>query len=130
MIKVPACGDFLLNGNGNMNKFRNIPTILLLGAVFLASAVCNAATFPLNHGTMIAIWPVTLLAHITEPGNHYIKADINLKTLRECRANSRTLHQRKPKIYGAIIESHKPWEVYEPYGHLETPVPPKPVKPK
>ena len=79
-------------------------------------------------GTMIATWPCGILAHITETGSHYIVADIDLKTLREYRANSRTFHQRKPHIYGKITESHKPWEVYEPYGHVEPDVPPVVVK--
>jgi len=77
-------------------------------------------------GTMIATWPASILPHITESGTHYIVADIDLKTLRECRANSRTFHQRKPKIYGKITESHRPSEAYEPYGHVEPPVPPVP----
>ena len=75
-------------------------------------------------GTMIGTWPAGILAHITESGNHYIVADIDLKSLREYRANSRTFHQRKPHIYHAITESHCPWKVYEPYGHVELPVPP------
>ncbi len=94
---------------------------------YCAMVTCNLSP---GSGTMIGTWPASILAHITEPGNHYIKADIDLKTLREYRANSRTLHQRKPQIYGAITESHKPWEAYEPHGHVEAPVPPKPVKPE
>ena len=74
-------------------------------------------------GTMIGTWPANILAQVTEPGNHYIKADIDLKSLRERRANSRTFHQRKPHIYNAVTESHSPWEVYVPHGHVEAPVP-------
>ncbi len=77
---------------------------------------------------MIATWPATILAHITEPGVHYIAADINLKNLREYRANSRTFHQRKPAIYRAIVESHEPWKAYEPYGHVEPVIPPVPIE--
>jgi predicted amidohydrolase len=81
-----------------------------------------------SSGTMIGTWTATLLAHITESGVHYISADINLKILREYRANSRTFHQRKPEIYRAIVESHKPWKAYEPYGHVEPAVPPVPIE--
>jgi len=71
-------------------------------------------------GTMIGTWPATILAHITETGSHYIAAEIDLENLRWRRAFSRTFHQRRPKIYGAITKEHRPWEAY-PNARLESP---------
>ena len=64
-------------------------------------------------GTMIGTWPAGLLAHITETGNHYIIADVDLKQLRRYRKNSRIFHQRRPDLYKAVTEKHEPWKVYE-----------------
>ena len=63
-------------------------------------------------GTMIGTWPNVILAHVTETGNHYISAEIDLEKLRWRRANSRTFHQRRPEIYGAVAQRHAPWKVY------------------
>jgi len=67
-------------------------------------------------GTMIGTWPNVILAQVTETGNHYISAQINLKELRWRRANSRTFHQRRPDIYGAVVQKHAPWKVYNLAG--------------
>jgi len=64
-------------------------------------------------GTMITTWPANTLAHITENGNHYISADLDLKNLRWYRANSRVHHQRRPELYNSITKPHQPWKVYE-----------------
>jgi predicted amidohydrolase len=64
-------------------------------------------------GTMIAQNHNRLLAHVDSTGNHYISADINLKHLRERRANSRVHHQRKPELYGSVAERFDTWTVYE-----------------
>jgi len=64
-------------------------------------------------GTMIGTWPNMILAHVSENGNHYISAELDMKELRDQRKNSRVFHQRRPEIYGEIVKQHKPWEVYE-----------------
>ena len=64
-------------------------------------------------GTMIATHPNIILEHVDDTGNHYISAEINLKSLRERRANSRVHHQRRPELYGSITKSHEIWKVYE-----------------
>jgi len=64
-------------------------------------------------GTMIGNWPFGIKAHVQETGNHYIIADIELEYLRLQRKNSRTFHQRRPEIYGALTEQHEPWKAYE-----------------
>jgi len=67
-------------------------------------------------GTMIGTWPNVILAQATETGSHYITAEIDLKELRWRRANSRTFHQRRPELYKAITQHHKPWKPYEQAG--------------
>jgi len=67
----------------------------------------------MGSGTMIAAWPNVILAHVTQTGDHYISADMDLEKLRLCRAKSRTHHQRRPEIYHAITKHHEPWKVYE-----------------
>lgn len=67
-------------------------------------------------GTLIGSWPNVILAHVTETGNHYISAELNLKGLRTARVNSRVFHQRRPELYRTLVEKHRPWEVYGPHG--------------
>ncbi len=71
-------------------------------------------------GTMIGTWGAAILAHVTKTGSHYISAEIDLEHLRWRRAFSRTFHQRRPQIYGAITKEHRPWEAY-PNAQLKTP---------
>ncbi len=64
-------------------------------------------------GTMIGMWPNSILAKVSQTGNHYISAELDLAKLRLQRKNSRVFHQRRPKVYNAIVQKHKPWEIYE-----------------
>lgn len=54
-----------------------------------------------------------ILAKVTEAGNHYISAEIDINKLRWRCENSRVFHQRRPEVYGDIVKELKPWEVYE-----------------
>ena len=79
-----------------------------------------ATNFHTGSGLMVCTWPGKILAHSTETGSQYISADIDLKTLRWRRANSRTHHQRRPEVYGEIVEEHEPWGVYDGEADLTT----------
>jgi predicted amidohydrolase len=129
----PECAGCLSLGGAEIICWINgragpVEPWLVQAAMFTNYCAMVSTNLAPGSGTMIGTWPATLLAHITEPGLHYISAEIDLKTLREYRANSRTFHQRKPAIYGALVEAHEPWTVYEPFGHVEPPVPPTPVR--
>ena len=64
-------------------------------------------------GTMIVQDYQQIEAHVDDTGNHYISADINLKSLRISRASSRIHHQRRPDLYESITKEYDTWTVYE-----------------
>ena len=135
ILRLLAAGSFI--NRGSMKRLWNLPTLLALGTGFLLSVVCGAATGSNTEQTdkhwsewdTVKVAAARVSIHTGTEGDEIVDY-IGLKTLRECRANSRTFHQRKPQIYNAITESHKPWEAYEPYGHIEAPVPEPPLSKK
>jgi len=54
-----------------------------------------------------------VLRSVNDTGNHYISSEINLHALRLRRKNSRVHHQRRPEIYGPIVQEHQTWKVYD-----------------
>ena len=68
--------------------------------------------FHTGSGLMVCTWPGDILAHSKETGDQYLSQDIDMKTLRWRRANSRTLHQRRPEVYTEITKEHQPWLEY------------------
>ena len=54
-------------------------------------------------GTMIGQWPSRILAQCEEPKESYLTATIRLDQVRQARKNSRNLQQRRPAIYGEIV---------------------------
>ena len=69
--------------------------------------------FHTGSGLMVSTWPDEILAHSTETGDQYISSEIDMKTLRWRRANSRIHHQRRSEVYGEIGAVHEPWKIYE-----------------
>ena len=66
-----------------------------------------------GQGTMIATFPERILAQVPSIGSHYIVTEIDMKSMRVARANSRVHHQKKPQVYTTLTETNKTWEVYE-----------------
>ncbi|RLA42892.1 MAG: hypothetical protein DRQ97_13425 [Gammaproteobacteria bacterium] len=74
--------------------------------------------FHTGSGLMVCTWPDEILAHSKETGDQYVSSEIDMKTLRWRRANSRTHHQRRPEIYQEIVGKHEPWLMYEGESEL------------
>jgi len=55
-------------------------------------------------GTMIGQWPSRILAQRSEPGEGYLTATVNLEQVRRAREHSRNLQQRRPELYGDLVQ--------------------------
>lgn len=53
------------------------------------------------------LWP-----RIPEPGDNCVTAEIDLKELRWRRKHLRTMHQRRPELYGLLTQDVKTWHNY------------------
>ncbi len=65
------------------------------------SMICTNQAY--GSGTMIADWPGIIKASSAETGEHYMKATLDLKRLRNARAYNRNSQQRRPDIYQEIL---------------------------
>ncbi|MCL5270126.1 MAG: carbon-nitrogen hydrolase family protein [bacterium] len=104
-----------INGRGG-----SIEDYIVKSAMFqdYVSMVCtNQAR---GSGTMIADYPNRILKICPEAKEDYIVADLDLRHLRDWRKNSRTFHQRRPEVYGEILESYPVWEDYAALPDLPT----------
>lgn len=90
-----------------------IEDFIVKSDMFRSYCAMIATNLAPGSGTCIGSFPATILAQITQPGNHYITAEIDLKSLRLHRKNSRVFHQRRPEIYFPIAETHRPWRDYD-----------------
>ncbi len=64
-------------------------------------------------GTNISAWPGKPLAVIPEREDDYISAALPFGQLREVRKHAREFFQRRPDIYGALVQEHPVWRYYE-----------------
>ena len=55
-------------------------------------------------GTMIGNWPARIIAGSPIKQESYISATINLKQIRRVRSASRNFQQRRPDLYGRLVE--------------------------
>lgn len=55
-------------------------------------------------GTMIADWPTSIVQRCPDRTPAYISATLDLKRIREQRANSRNLQQRRPDLYKDLLK--------------------------
>ncbi|HOZ45307.1 MAG TPA: carbon-nitrogen hydrolase family protein [Candidatus Hydrogenedentes bacterium] len=97
----------------NNGRNGSIEDYLVKADMFRSFCAIVATNLAQGEGTMIATWPSQILAKVPGTGEHYITAEIDLEHLREHRANSRMHHQRRPEVYGPIVQQHEPWAVYE-----------------
>jgi predicted amidohydrolase len=64
-----------------------------------------------------------LYPRIKEKGDNCVSATINLAELRNKRKHLRTMHQRRPEMYGILTQDVKMWQNYPdiPWDHPECP---------
>lgn len=101
--------EILIWINGRAGGIEDFMVRTITYQTYTALVATNASH---GYGTTIATFPATILARAATPQDDYIAAEIDLTHLRLFRANSRIFHQRRPEIYGPLVESHRPWEAY------------------
>lgn len=64
-----------------------------------------------------------LFPRVKEPGDACVHATINLRDLRAWRKNLRTMHQRRPDLYGRLVQDVTLWKAYPdiPWADPEAP---------
>lgn len=92
-----------INGRGG-----TVEDYLVRGAMFWNEIHVVATNQAYGAGSMIGQYPQTILEHMREPGEAYIQATLDLGTVRRARANSRNLAQRRPELYGPLVEPLQP----------------------
>lgn len=70
-------------------------------------------------GTMIADWPARIVARCPDHKEAYITGTINLEQVRNARKFSRNFQQRRPDLYGVLINVRNavPRQEVSPYQH-------------
>lgn len=88
-----------INGRGG-----SVEDFIVKSAIFRnhVAVICTNQAY--GAGTMIGDWPARILAHCPEKGENHITATINLRSVRRARQFSRNFQQRRPELYGDIVE--------------------------
>ncbi|MBI2478542.1 MAG: hypothetical protein HYV60_07845 [Planctomycetia bacterium] len=92
-----------INGRGGSVEDFIVKSIMFQSHVGMITA--NQAY---GSGTMIGAWPAQIAARCPDKSEAYITATINLKQIRNARANSRNFQQRRPDLYGDLITPLSP----------------------
>lgn len=98
-------------------------------ASFMTATHIVATNQGVGAGTQIVAYPANIQALLTEAGEGYITAKLNLTELRQNRRNNRMLHQRRPDLYKDLAEPWRPWDAYPeipPFQYPETATPTTP----
>jgi predicted amidohydrolase len=88
-----------INGRGG-----KVEDDLVRSAMFWNEVDVVATNQAYGAGTMIGRYPRTILEQVDQPGEAYIRAELDLKALRHARAHSRNRAQRRPDLYGVLVE--------------------------
>ncbi len=88
-----------INGRGGV-----VEDFIVRSATFRNHVAIVATNQAYGAGTMIADRPARILAHCPEKKEAYITATIDLTGVRRARASSRNFRQRRPELYGEIVE--------------------------
>ena len=92
-----------INGRGGTVKDHIVRSAMFWNEVHVVTV--NQAY---GAGTMIGQYPRTILQQVQQPGEAYIRAELDLGSLRHARARSRNLAQRRPDLYGTLTEAPVP----------------------
>lgn len=93
-------------------RHGNIQEFMVQAAMFRNEVHVVATNQAYGAGTMIGHYPGRIDAHIPKPGEGVINATLDMKMLRNIRAHSRNLAQRRPDLYGVLTEPEMDWERY------------------
>ena len=93
-----------INGRGG-----SVEGFIVKTAMFHNSVALVTANQAYGGGTMIADWPATIKATCPPQEESYVSASIDLKRLRDIRKHSRNYQQRRPDLYGEILQTQTAW---------------------
>jgi len=88
-----------INGRGGA-----VEDFIVKSAMFRNHVAVITTNQAYGAGTMIADWPVRILARCPDRKESYITGTINLKNIRRARKYSRNFQQRRPDLYGEIVK--------------------------
>lgn len=85
-------------------RHGGIEDFLVKSAMFRNEVHVMATNQAYGGGTMIGQYPFKILERMGNPGEGYIRATLDMARLRNARAHSRNLAQRRPDLYGILAE--------------------------
>ncbi|MCA9192814.1 MAG: carbon-nitrogen hydrolase family protein [Planctomycetales bacterium] len=88
-----------INGRGG-----SVEDFIVKSIMFQSHVAMIATNQAYGSGTMIADLPTQILGRCADQSEGYISATIDLKRLRQRRAQSRNFQQRRPDLYGEITK--------------------------
>ena len=88
-----------INGRGGA-----VEDFIVKSAMFRNHVAVISTNQAYGAGTMIADWPVRILARCPDRKESYITGTINLKNIRRARKYSRNFQQRRPDLYTEIVK--------------------------
>jgi predicted amidohydrolase len=97
-----------INGRGGAVEDFIVKSVMFQSHVALVST--NQAY---GGGSMIGDWPTRIVARCPDRQEAYITGTINLRRIRQVRATSRNFQQRRPDLYGEIVEPRSPVSKHE-----------------
>ncbi len=88
-----------INGRGG-----SVEDFIMKSIMFQSHVGMIAANQAYGSGTMIGDWPARILERCPDQTEAYISGTINLKRIRNARSNSRNFQQRRPDLYGELVD--------------------------
>jgi predicted amidohydrolase len=82
----------------------NVEDFIIKSAIFRNHVGLISTNQAYGGGTMIGDWPARILARCPEKEEGYITATIDLSAIRQARKFSRNFRQRRPDLYGEIVQ--------------------------
>jgi len=92
-----------INGRGG-----SVEDFIMKSTMFRSHVAMIAANQAYGSGTMIgdcSEWPARILERCPDKEESYISSTINLRQIRQMRKTSRNFAQRRPDLYGDLVES-------------------------
>jgi len=87
-----------INGRGG-----SVEDFIVKSIMFQSHVGMIAANQAYGSGTMIGAWPAQIVERCPDKTEAYITATIDLKRIRNARANSRNFQQRRPDLYDNLV---------------------------
>lgn len=81
-----------------------VEDFIVQAAMFQNEVAMITANQAYGSGTLIGQWPSRILAQCNEPKEAYLTATLGLAAVRQARQHSRNLQQRRPELYGDLIQ--------------------------